>query len=209
MKQYLFISLCLLLLSCSFFSKQLENNIKKDVDSQEGTTSRNEHEAGLSIENKMLREKKVNSCIPIDTVSLCVFWNGFQQDLRFGNKQKVIEVFNFPIHAIFPVLFRYAHDCDTIAYIENEEKYRDFDIDENQMTEYYDFVFTEVLKEIIYQTSVDDLLTKGYRSEKIPGITYTFFPKNYNVKVNCPNDHNLKFHISYKEDRWNIAIGGL
>jgi hypothetical protein len=84
-----------------------------------------------------------------------------------------------------------------------------FDIEENNIAEYYDFVFTDILKEIIYQTSVDDLFSKGYKNEKIPGLTYVFFPKNYNVQVNCPNDHNLKFYFTYQQNRWQIDIGGL
>lgn len=146
---------------------------------------------------------------PIDTISLNRFWNNFQENIRSNNKKAIIEVLEFPVHAIHPVLFRYAHDCDTVAYIKNEEKYASFDIDKNNINEFFDFVFSEVLKEIIEQTSTQDLLKKGHRSKTFQGLTYTFFPKNYKVKVNCPNDHNLKFYLSYDNSNWRIGIGGL
>lgn len=149
------------------------------------------------------------SFVPIDTASLDAFWVDFQNNLRNDNKQRVIEVFEYPIHAEHIVIFKFAYDCDTTALVIERDKYAEFDIEKNNIVEYYDFVFTDVLKEIIYQTSVEDLLSKGYKNTKIPGLTYTFSPKNYRVKVNCFNDHNLKFYITYKEHKWRIEIGGL
>lgn len=156
-----------------------------------------------------LKSKKSNKIIPIDTNSLGIFWNDFKRDLKNDNKAQVIKSFDFPIRAIYPVIFKYAHDCDTLAYVRYEEKYNDFDITESNILEYYNFVFTDELKEVIYQTSLDDLLTNGYRNTVVTGITYSFFPKKYNIKVNCPNDHNLKFYFLYKDNRWKISVGGI
>lgn len=152
-----------------------------------------------------------NSLMPIDTALWSKFWIDFQEDIRSNNKKQIIELLEFPVHAIYPVLFQYAHDCDTVAYIENEKRYGDFDVDSSNINEYYDFIFTDVLKDVILQTSVDDLYRKGIRYKLSTGVslTYQFFPKDYDVKVNCPNDHLLKFHISNELKGWQISIGGL
>lgn len=188
------------------FDYQKENALLFDVEQQqiiEKTTK----------ENDYLYKKEMQSFVPIDTVSLCVFWANFQNNLRNDNKQEVIDVLEFPIRAIFLVLFKYAYDCDTIAYIEGEKQYGDFDIYKNNVFEYYDFIFSETLKEIVQQISFSDLLNENNidknSSGLILGLTLQLFPKNYNVKVNCSNDHLLKFHISFENKKWNIEIGGL
>lgn len=212
MKRCLIISLSLFFISCSFFSRTEKNRSPIDHQTKNISARYAEKEEEISAiaekGNTALNKKNVDSIL-LDTVALKSFWGNFQNNLHNENRQKVIEVLDLPIHAIFLVLFRYAVDCDTLAYIENEKKYWNFDIDTNNIVQYYDFVFTEVLKKIINQTSVNDLLSKGYINDKIPGLTYIFFPKNYDVKVNCSNDHNLKFYITCKENRWLIGIGGL
>lgn len=190
-----------MILSCGFSEDKKENQ-QQNIVSQES----NEYTTILTDSLK-IKEKELT--LPIDTASLGNFWSSFKNNLKENNKKEVIKVFNFPIRAIHPVLFRYAHDCDTLAYIENEEKYHDFDITHENISQYYDFVFTKELKEVIAQTSLDDLLTKGYGNTVVPGLTYTFFPKEYDIKVNCANDHNLKFYISYRENDWSISVGGL
>ena len=186
--------------SCGFSEDKKEKEQKNTV-SQES----NEY-----IDTGSLKVKGEELNQPIDTASLGSFWSNFKNNLKENNKKEVIKVFNFPIRAIHPVLFRYAHDCDTLAYIENEEKYHDFDITHENISQYYDFVFTKELKQVIAQTSLDDLLTEGkIYTEDNPSIIYTFFPKKYDIKVNCPNDHNLKFYMVYAENRWSISVGGL
>lgn len=81
--------------------------------------------------------KWVSSHIPMDTASLLAFWDQFQGDLKAGHRTEVINVIQFPIHAIFPVLFRYAHDCDTAAYMKNEAQYLDFDIDSSNIEDIF------------------------------------------------------------------------
>ena len=78
-----------------------------------------------------------------DTLKIEKFWNDFKKNVRDNNKEKIIKCLNFPIRAIHPVLFRFAQDCDTITYIKNEKKYRDFDITESNIMEYYDFIFVD------------------------------------------------------------------
>ena len=34
----------------------------------------------------------------------------------------------------------------------------------------------------------------------MPGLTYQFFAKEYQVDVNCINDHNLMFYFSQTDD---------
>ncbi|QTY27304.1 hypothetical protein [Flavobacterium sp. CS20] len=145
---------------------------------------------------------------PIDTISLEHFWNNFQNNIRNNNKDKVIEVLEFPVHAIFFVTFQFAYDCDTLKFMRNEDKYADFDIDNNNVMEYYNFMFCNTLKEIILQTSTKDLLKDGIRYKNRPGLIFMFYPKDYR-EISCPNDHNLQFYIRYENNRWHIGIGGL
>ena len=180
---------------------------KREKENQNTVSQESKEYVSVPVDTLKIEEEKLP--LPIDTASLENFWNSFKNNLKENNKREVIKVFNFPIRAIHPVLFKYAHDCDTLAYIQNEEKYHDFDITHENISQYYDFVFTKELKEVIAQTSIDDLLTKGYGNTVVAGVTYTFFPKKYNIKVNCPNDHNLKFHITYKENSWSMSVGGL
>lgn len=165
----------------------------------------------LSVEFKKkdtLKTKKEQVTPQIDTLSLRDFWVNFQRNISEDNKQEVTKVLNFPVRAIYPVIFKFSHDCDTISYIQNEEKYNNFDITKENVEEYYDFLFSGVLKKAISQTTVDDLLKKGIRYEDNSGITYQIFPKNY-IKVDCPNDHLIRLHISYKKTHWSISISGL
>lgn len=156
-----------------------------------------------------LKTKKEQVAPQIDTLSLRDFWVNFQKNISEDNKQEVTKVLNFPVRAIYPVIFKFSYDCDTISYIQNEEKYNNFDITKENVEEYYDFLFSGVLKKAISQTTVDDLLKKGIRYEDNSGITYQIFPKNY-IKVDCPNDHLIRLHISYKETtHWSISISGL
>jgi hypothetical protein len=147
----------------------------------------------------------------IDTVSLSVFWHKLQNNLRNGNKQEVIEVFKYPIHFEYILLLKFAYDCDTVFYAENSDKYNDFDIDQHNIDQYYDTVFTHYLKDMIYRTSVNDLLKKGHRNKKISGIAYEFFPQEFYKYAydNCPNDHLIIFGIGFENNKWSIEIGGL
>lgn len=166
---------------------------------------------GQALETMKEWQKKEDAKpdFPIDTISLNRFWNNFQENINSNNRQRIIEVLKFPVHAIHPVIFQYAHDCDTAAYIENEQKYANIDIDNSNVDEYFDFIFSDVLKEIINQTSTQDLLERGIRSKSRSMLTYVFFPKDYQVKVNCLNDHNLKFYLHQELENWKIGIGGL
>ncbi|KAF2515804.1 hypothetical protein E0W68_12690 [Flavobacterium salilacus subsp. salilacus] len=202
MKKIIVLLLLLFVVFSCGFSEEKKEKHQQNIISQEG----NEYMPLISDTLKV-REEKLP--LPIDTASLGNFWSNFKKNLKDNNKNEVIEVFNFPIRAIHPVIFKYAHDCDTLAYIQNEEKYIDFDITQDNILQYYDFVFTKELKQVVAQTSLDDLLTKGYGNTVAPSVSYTFFPKEYDIKVNCPNDHNLQFYISYKEDNWSISVGGL
>lgn len=194
-------------------SKKEENSSNIQVEKNYFNIKNIEHipdTTGEALEvMKEWRKTENEKCdIQIDTVSLKEFWNSFKENINYDNKNQIIEVLKFPVHAIHPVMFRYAHDCDTTAYIENEKKYENFDIDSNNINKYYDFIFSDVLKKIISQTSTQDLLKKGIRSKSSPMLIYVFFPKDYNVKVNCPNDHNLKFYFHQELKNWKIGIGG-
>ena len=57
-----------------------------------------------------------------------------------------------------------------------------------------------MLKEIISQITTSNLLEKGIRNKQMPGLTYQFFAKEYQVDVNCINDHNLMFYFSQTDD---------
>lgn len=155
------------------------------------------------------KEEDLKPDFPIDSITLKKFWNSFRESIRNDDRKNVVSKLDFPVHAIHPVIFKYSHDCDTSDYIKNEEKYANFDIDEKNINEYYDFIFTPVLKNIILQTSYEMVLEKGIRSKNESMVTYTFFAKDYKVKVKCANDHNLKFYIFKESDEWKISIGGL
>jgi hypothetical protein len=194
MKHVLFI-LVLLLFCCS-------NTLRNTTD--KATYNRN-----FRVNSDLQTQK--TEFVVIDTVSLTMFWNKLKNDLRTGNNTEVIEVFNYPIHAYYLVLFKFAYDCDTTSFNVDEDKYGNFDIDKNNIEDYYDFVFTDYLKDMIYQTRVTDVVEKGYRYKNNAGLTYNFFPQHcYKyARNNCPNDHLLKFHISFANNKWNIEIGGL
>lgn len=155
------------------------------------------------------KEEDLKPDFPIDSITLKEFWNSFQKSMRIDDRKTVVSNLDFPVHAIHPVIFKYSHDCDTSDYIKNEEKYANFDIEKKNVSEYYDFIFTPVLKSIIQQISYEMILDKGIRSKNTSMIIYNVFAKEYKVKVNCENDHNLKFYISKESDEWKISIGGL
>jgi len=158
--------------------------------------------------NIVHEEKYKNEYVlSFDSISLCAFWSNFQYNISNGRKKEVIDALEFPIHAIFPVIFRYAHDCDTITYIKNMKKYYDFDITMSNIDEYYDFIFTNTLKKIIKQTTIQNLLDS--KDVSSGGFILMFFPKDYDIKVNCSNDHLMKFYIGYDNKQWKIGIGGL
>ena len=144
----------------------------------------------------------------IDTVSLDKFWRNFQHDLLVKNKDSVTAILDFPVHAIFSVLFRYAYDCDTALYMKNEDKYHNFDITKANINEYFDFVFSDTLIKIVQQISTRDLLQKGIRYENFEGVLFECFPKDF-IKVNCPNDHLYMFFITKESNNWRLGIGGL
>ena len=210
MKSVIIFFLIVLAGSCNNLSHK--QNTSKSIDLVKLTVplKKNNGKETLSSEKSDTINIANEQIVPqIDTLSLSAFWESLQRNISIDKREVVIEGFNFPIRAIYPVLFKYAHDCDTISYSENEDKYHNFDITQNIIGDYYDFVFTEELKKVISETSVKDLLSKGYVNKKIPGVTYTFFPRDYDIKVNCPNDHNMKFHFIFKNNKWKISIGGL
>jgi len=203
MKEFLIMFLGVFFLFCCS-SKQ----DKKNIDGKEYILPSDVEQKEEKEENDSILIQKNIQSVSFDTVSFCAFWNNFQNNIHNENRKEVIEVLKFPVRAIFPVLFRYAHDCDTTVYMKNMDKYYDFDIDEHNIDEYYDFIFTETLKDMIKQTTIQYLLTLVDK-EFDNFIRLSLFPKNYNVKVNCPNDHHMVFFISYENEQWKIGIGGL
>ena len=200
MKQIIIISF---LGSVIWFGCANSNKKKDDVKREIEFSSKIED----TIFNKAFITK--DELFQLDSVSLSQFWEDFQKNISSKNKNKIIAVLEFPIHAIHPVLFQYAHDCDTALYIKNEIKYKNIDVDSSNTDKYFDFIFSDVLKDIISQTSAKDLMKNGIRYKHSEGLTYEFFPKKYNVKVNCPNDHLLMFYFKHEAKGWRIGIGGL
>ncbi len=149
----------------------------------------------------------VNSLI--DTAEFISFWVHFQSLVKNNKEDEVLKMFQFPIHAINAVIFKYSCDCDTAKYIQNEEKYREVEISQNNFIEYYSFIFTKELKFIIQNLTAKEILKASASNTKSIGFSYTIFPKEHDVKVNCPNDHNLKFHFIYSNSKWSITLGGL
>lgn len=145
----------------------------------------------------------------IDTVSLKYFWNEFKENLVKDQRKKVIEVLDFPVYATHIVLFNFSHNCDTALYVKKEEDLKDLVIDEDNIEQNYDFIFSETLKEMIHQTSVQDLLLKGRKHKNSHGLSYGLFPKEYEIEINCSSDHLLIFHITFKNEEWKIKISGL
>ncbi|HXD93064.1 MAG TPA: hypothetical protein VNX01_07605 [Bacteroidia bacterium] len=153
---------------------------------------------------KLISSNKSNK---IDTVSLDKFWRSFQYNLLTKNKDSIIAILDFPVHALFPVIFQYAYDCDTVLYSKNEDKYHDFDITKANINQYFSFVFSDTLIKIVQQISTQRLLKNGVDKDS-EGLTYECFPKDY-IKVNCPNDHLYMFYITKKANIWHLGIGGL
>ena len=204
--KFIFILLSIYLFSCNRILKEKDENYQTEYVNK---TNLN-HSESIAIINSFKDSLSSNEIDLKDSLSLKLFWCDFQNNLRNNYKQKVIKDLEYPIHAIFPVIFKYACDCDTLEFIKGQEKYEDFDITKNNVIEYYDFIFNDTLKDIILQTSFEDLLYKGiWNSHKIEGLTYNIFPKNYNIKVKCSNDHLIKLYINFKNNKWIIGFGGL
>lgn len=90
----------------------------------------------------------------------------------------------------------------------DSQKYESLDIDSTNVMEFYQFIFSKELKQVIKQTNAEMLFQKGIPNKVVPGLTLIIFPKEYKLKVRCPNDENLRLYIIYKKDNWRIAIGG-
>lgn len=145
-----------------------------------------------------------------DSLSLCAFWDKFCKDLESNKRKSIIRVLQFPIPAEYFVISQYAHDCDTALYIMNGEKYSGLYIDKNNINAYFDFIFISPLKDAIQQISCKDLLIYGEIHEDEKGLTLYFPSQGYKAKVNCVNDHNIKFHIIKMEHEvWSIKIMAL
>jgi len=177
----------------------------------------NDSEYEKQISNSRVVELSKISCnkkndlyhIPFkDTISFKRFWGNFQYNIRNNNREEIIKVLKMPVHSIHFVQFKYSYDCDTLKYAKNVDIYSDFDIDENNINEYYDFMFCETLKKMLLQTSTDRIFKEGIRYKNSSELIFLFFPKKY-FKVNCPNDHNLKFVFSKCPKGWQIEIDGI
>lgn len=189
MKNLVVLFLFILTVSCSESTKQTIAITKKD----DAIKSREQSKDDVSFDSKSLK----------------TFWKEFKDCLKNGNTEYVSGVMNYPIRGIYPVIFKYSHDCDTISYDKNSEKFINLSISRKNFNKYYDFVFSDVLKEIIYQTDYRDLIKRGTRNNKITGLSYSFHAKEYKVPVKCSNDHCIIFHFLFKDSRWKITIGGL
>ncbi|RYJ44575.1 hypothetical protein [Flavobacterium beibuense] len=197
MKNITLLSLFLLLVSCNN-KEQLEMLHNETTDFY-----RIKPQAEPKPQETALKEVMI-----LDTVGLKKFWAGFQKDIFSANKQGVANRLDYPVRAIHPVIFKYSYSCDTIAYIKDEEKYADVDIYKSDMPRCFDFIFDDVLKNIISRISYEDLLQKGHRNKEVNAISYHIFPKDY-MKVPCPNDHNMQFYLHEENGKWSISIGGL
>jgi hypothetical protein len=161
------------------------------------------------MELKNNRTDEIDSMtVTLDSASLDIFWNNFKLNLRENNKKGIINVLEFPIHAYNIVLFQYSYDCDTATFIEQEKKFLNIDIDSSNINRYYNFIFSDVFKEIINQTTTEDILERGVIYESGEGIAYRFFAKDYNVDVKCVNDHELTFYFYSKNNSWRVRVGG-
>lgn len=143
----------------------------------------------------------------VDTVSLYLFWKTFQKNIRTGNKKGVIEVLDFPIHAIVFATFQFSYDCDTLKFIQNEKKYLAVDIDKNNIEYHFGFVFSEILKKMIQGVSPDDLLKKSLKSSD-KEVIYPFFVRDFMPKGNCYFDHRIYFYFQQINGIWRISISG-
>jgi|SRR4030095_4674578 len=161
----------------------------------------------LKVIAKNSNKQQDTSFLSIDTVSLGNFWSSFQKNIRANNKRKVIDVLEFPIHAIFLVTFQFSYDCDTAKFILNENKYLGFDIDKNNVQQHYDLIFSKILKEMILNTSLKDLTEKRLESDG-KNFTYAFFVRDFKPKGKCYFDHRIYFYFNQLDKNWKIAIGG-
>jgi len=137
MKMYLFISLGIQLLASSC-DERIDVNSKQDVNVQTDSSYIGDTIKVLSNTDSL---EKV-----LDTTSLHNFWINFQKDLQRGNKDSIIKVLEYPVRAYYIVLFQFAHNCDTNAFIINERKFSDLDITQANVYEHYNFIFTKLLQ---------------------------------------------------------------
>ena len=103
MKNLVVLFLFILTVSCSESTKQMIAIAKKDG----AIKSREQSKDDVSFDSKSLK----------------TFWKEFKDSLKNGNTEYVSGVMNYPIRGIYPVIFKYSHDCDTISYDKNSEKF--------------------------------------------------------------------------------------
>lgn len=151
--------------------------------------------------------KQVQFASDVDTGSLSHFWKAFQKNIRIGNKNGIIEVLDFPIHAIFFTTFQFSYDCDTLKFIQNEKKYLDIDIDRDNIKLHFDFIFSKFFKKMILSTSAKDLMKKRLKSSENE-VIYPFFVRDYFPNGNCYLDHRIYFYFQQIAGRWRISISG-
>jgi|GEM_PF-5959219 len=138
----------------------------------------NEQPAGASaaLQNTTAATVTEKSGPHIDTVSLTLFWKGFQRNISESNRDSIINILEFPVRAIYPVLFRFAFDCDTARFIKHEKQYADVSINREDAEEYYDFIFSDALKTFIRQTTVTDLPGCWYKAPFMRRCWYMALP---------------------------------
>jgi hypothetical protein len=169
--------------------------------------SRTQREEAIKIVSAAVEIINPTSFI-IDSNALNIFWVSFQEDIRNRNYEKLKGKIKFPVHLEVFVPFQFAYDCDTNKFRRNEVQYMENDIYPENISQYFDFMFCDVLSEIILEIDYTDLVKKGIWSKSKPALTFRIFPKDF-LQVECPSDHALHLNFHYEKEKWRIEINGL
>lgn len=151
----------------------------------------------------------VNGGLFFDTVSLSVFWDSFQTNLRTGKKDQVIGAFKLPIHASHFVNFKFSYNCDTSWFVNHEKEYISVDVDSTNAHQYYDFLFDEKFKLIVSRLSISEILQKGrLLMWQNVGLTVYIRYREF-FQAECHSDSTLSLSFIYQNGEWAIEVGGV
>lgn len=169
-------------------------------------THSNNTNYGIMI-NSDMRNNPTSDYI-VDTNGIAEFWNTFRNCLRENRIKNINSYLSFPIRAFHLVEFQYALDCNADKYNIDLEKYLDVMIDSTNFNQYYSFVFSDSLLEMIQRTDIELLINSPHVQMTDNSLTYLFFPKEY-FDLNCKSDISLNFHFYRKVNSWKIHITGI
>ena len=125
--------------------------------------------------------------------------------IKTGNKEEIIDKLDYPISAIIPINYQYAFNCDSLKFIDQKKLYSSLEISKDNVDVYFDLIFGSILKEIITQITVTDLLNESSFFSDIEQLNYNLYNKE-NLEFKCKTKEYIFITLKLDNDKWLIGL---